>query len=107
MATMKKLLLTGVAVLLLATGAAHAQEGPDNPWPVVAEGDWECRNIGLRRTGQKVTNHGGWISFHLYTTDGKYGVPALPRKVTIQYEYKYPHDRVTINGKLCRKAPSQ
>src|SRR6516164_3529871 len=100
-----KLLLTGIAALFVTScqaplRTAHTQEGPDNPWPVVAEGDWNCGNISLRRTGQKVNNHGGWISFHLYTTDGKYGVPALPRKVTLQYEYRYPHtDRVTINGK--------
>jgi hypothetical protein len=99
------LFLTSIAALFLATGAAHAQEGPDNGWPIIAGGDWECGKIVLRRTSQKTNNHGGWISFHLYSCDGKF-CPALPRKITLKHEYDYDThtDRVTINGKPCRQA---
>ena len=98
---MKKLFLTGIAVPFLTMETVHAQEGPDNLWPVVAEGDWECGNISIRRTGQKANNHGGWTSFHLYGSDGKFA-PQLPRKITLKYDTHT--DRVTINGKPCRQA---
>jgi hypothetical protein len=136
---MKKMLLTGIAALFLATGAARADdpkssaeiycellklEGKDyqsclqNPavwtyvrpewpysdkdagWPVMIEGDWGCGKISLRRTHQKVNNQGGWDSFHLYSSDGKF-FKELPRKIILNYDTHT--DRVTINGKPCRK----
>jgi len=79
----------------------------DAGWPVTVKGDWDCGKIRLRRTSQKATNHGGWISFHLYSCDGKF-CPPLPRKITLKHEYDYDThtDRVTINGKPCRQANS-
>jgi hypothetical protein len=81
---MKKLLLTGIAALFLATGAAHAVES--EAYAKCAEG---VVGYGTEDQGE----HGKLRSFTLVRWK------KMPQKVVIEYEDKT--QKLKVNGKPC------
>jgi hypothetical protein len=76
---MKKMLLTSVAVLSLATGAAHAE----------LEGYARCAD-GIVGTGRDENGTELW---------GLVRWKKMPRKLVIEYDRKT--NTLTVNGKRC------
>jgi len=78
-----KLLLAGIAALLLATGAAHATEF------------WLCGHI---KATERVT--GGYQALTFYTEDKKRGIPA-----NITWKSSIPPRVPHLNGEPCKPDP--
>jgi hypothetical protein len=90
---MKKLFLAGIAALLLATGAAHAEEG----W---SAGTWDCPDarIELRK-------------YAVHTYELKILAPVSqvnPLRANVHANIKELRDgTVTLNGKRCSPAKEE
>jgi len=88
-----KLFLTGIAALLLATGAAHAEDG----W---SAGIWDCPDakIELRK-------------YAVHTYELKILAPVSqvnPLRANVRANVKELRDgTVTLNGKRCRPVESE
>jgi hypothetical protein len=91
---MKKLLLTGVAALLLATGAARAYEC-DTTHTSDLRGIWQCGKIC-------VTTHGPPLNRSLEIDDFVQGDSGGG---SIDFRFKYSKGKATLNGKQCKSLP--
>jgi hypothetical protein len=80
---MKKLFLAGVAALLLATRAAHAQEG----WSV---GTWDCPSVRIELRKYAVHDY-------KFSVSGQFQVNPL--RVNVK---QLSNGTISFNGKRCR-----
>jgi hypothetical protein len=84
---MKKLLLTGIAALFVATGTTHAEEG----WSV---GTWDCPGVSV--DGARIELRKYAVHVYEFKIEGRFQVNPL--RVDVR---ELPNGTVTFNGKRC------
>jgi hypothetical protein len=84
---MKKLFLTGIAALFLATGTAHAEEG----WSV---GTWDCPRVSV--DGARIELRKYAVHVYGFKIEGRFQVNPL--RVDVK---ELPNGTVIFNGKRC------
>jgi hypothetical protein len=92
METMKRLFLTSVAALFLATGTAHADEGCDTQHTSDLRGLWRCGDVCINRYGNQ-----GDRMFQIYGARDK-AKSGIKDAVT----FVFKSYTVTMNGKQCK-----
>jgi hypothetical protein len=92
---MKKLLLTGIAVLFLATGAAQAREEL-LPGELVFKCDSDYDEVTIRQEHLASDMRRTFIAIESYT------MTARKRKRYPVVQYDLHTHRLTLNGKPCR-----
>ena len=82
--------ITGIAVLFLATGTAHAEE--EEGWSV---GKWDCPNVSVDGAGIELRKY----AVHYYELKIRGRFQVNPLRVDVK---ELPNGTVTFNGKRCR-----
>jgi hypothetical protein len=101
---MKKALLTGIAALFLATGAAHAQN-PNAPWEDYDKGvEYDCGShhdqVWIKREHVLSTTTRTIITMDSDSYGGRYKGHKRTPYPTIRYNKET--GKLTLNGKPCR-----
>ena len=102
---MKKLLLTSIAALFLATGAAHAGDIRE-PFPLYTDIEYDCSRmpryfLGANLIGEKTTKD-FTVKFEVnFSSNQERSLPLPHSELVIRYNLKT--GKLLINGNQCKR----